>query len=326
MSHFLNRRCILGAGAALLATGSGARAQAWPSRNVQILVGFGAGGVSDVATRLLAEGLRPLISQSIVIENRSGASGMIAAGVVARAAPDGHMLLGVPGTITIVPSVINNLPIDVLRDLEPITIYATSPNVLVVRPDFPARNIQEFLAAIRAKPPEDFAYASSGLGTTVHLMAGMIERAANIKMRHIPFRSSAESIRSVIAGELPMVFSSVNSALPFIQAGQVRALAVATEKRTTFLPDVPTFDEQGLAGIRSDTWFGLAGPAGMPRALVEQIAGLCDKVMSQPDMQARFAALGAQPTGLGPDAARAQMEREVKLFAELAAAMGIRKE
>lgn len=320
------RRAVLGAGAALLAAATGARAQAWPSRTIQILVGFGAGGVSDVATRLLAEGLRPLISQPIVIENRAGASGMIAAGVVARAAPDGYMLLGVPGTITIVPSVMSNLPIDVLRDLEPITIYATSPNVLVVRPDLPARDVAELLAAIRAKPPEEFAYASSGLGTTVHLMAGMIERAAGIRMRHIPFRSSADSIRSVMAGELPMVFSSVNSALPFIQSGSVRALAVATEKRTTFLPDVPTFDEAGLPGIRSDTWFGLAGPAGMPRALVEQIAALCDKVMADPEMQARFSALGAQPTGLGPDAARAQIEREVKAFAELAAAMGIRRE
>ncbi|MGL4291272.1 MAG: Bug family tripartite tricarboxylate transporter substrate binding protein, partial [Phreatobacter sp.] len=270
------RRAVLGAGAALLVATTGASAQPWPNRTIQILVGFGAGGVSDVATRLLAEGLRPLISQPIVIENRAGASGMIAAGVVARSAPDGYMLLGVPGTITIVPSVMSNLPIDVLRDLEPITIYATSPNVLVVRPDLPARNLAELLAAIRAKPPEDFAYASSGLGTTVHLMAGMIERAAGIRMRHIPFRSSADSIRSVMAGELPMVFSSVNSALPFIQAGSVRALAVATEKRTTFLPDVPTFDEAGLPGIRSDTWFGLAGPAGMPRALVEQIAALCD--------------------------------------------------
>lgn len=322
----INRRTVLGAGATLLATGGHASAQTWPSRTIQILVGFGAGGVSDVATRLLAEGLRPMISQPIVIENRAGASGMIAAGVVARSAPDGHMLLGVPGTVTIVPSVMKDLPIDVLKDLDPITIFATSPNVMIVKADSPARNLQDFVAAAKAKPPEEYAYASSGLGTTVHLMAGMVERAAGIRMRHVPFRSSADSIRSVMAGELPLVFSSVNSALPFIQSGAVRALGIATSKRSSFLPDVPTFDEQGLSGVHSDTWFGLAGPAGMPRPLVEQIAGLCDKAMSDPAMRARLAALGAEPTGLGPDAARAQMQREVKTFADLAAAMGIRRD
>lgn len=326
MEAMINRRSALAAGAALLASAPGARAEDWPSQTIQILIGFGAGGVTDVATRLLAEGLRPLVSKPIVIENRGGASGMIAASVVARAAPDGHMLLGVPGTITIVPSIMRNLQIDVLKDLDPITIFATSPNVLIVKSDYPARTLQDFVAAVKARPPEEFAYASSGLGTTVHLMAGMLERATGIRMRHVPFRSSADSIRSVVAGELPLVFSSLNSALPFIQAGTVRALAVATEKRTPFLPDVPTFDEQGVAGVRSDTWFGLAGPANMPRPLLERIASLCDKVMADPAMQARFAALGAQPVGLGPAAARELMAREVRAFAELVAAMGVRTE
>jgi tripartite-type tricarboxylate transporter receptor subunit TctC len=323
----IHRRAFLGASAALLTVGGVAEAaETWPAKSVQILIGFGAGGVTDVATRLLAEGLRSRISKPIVIENRAGASGMIAAGMVARAAPDGYTLLGVPGTITIVPSVLRNLTIDVKRDLQPITIFATSPNVLVVNPGFPARNVQEFLATIRSKPPNEFAYASSGLGTTVHLMAGMIERAADIKMRHVPYRSSSDSIQSVMAGELPMVFSSLNSALPYIQAGSVRALAVASEKRTTMLPDVPTFEESGLKGIRSDTWFGLAGPAGMPAPLVDTIASLCASVISEPAMRDRLAALGAEPLGLGPDASRAQIESELAAFSELTAAMGIRPE
>ncbi|WP_439573926.1 Bug family tripartite tricarboxylate transporter substrate binding protein [Phreatobacter sp.] len=320
----IDRRTFVGAGAALMAGSRAVHAQAWPSRVVQILIGFGAGGVTDVATRLLAEGLRPLIGQSVVIENRAGASGMIAAGVVSRAAPDGHMLLGVPGTITIVPSIMQNLQIDVLKDLSPITIFATSPNVMIVKADHPARTLQEFIASVKAQPEGHFAYASSGLGTTVHIMAGMLERSTGIRMRHVPFRSSADSLRSVIAGELPLVFSSVNSALPFIQSGTVRALGLASEKRSSFLPDIPTFDEQGVTGMRSDTWFGLAGPAGMPRPLLEQIAGLCDKAMASEGMRARFEALGAEPLGLGPDAARAQMEREVKMFDELTTAMGIK--
>ena len=323
----IDRRAFLGAGAALLAIGGSTRAaEAWPAKNVQILIGFGAGGVTDVAIRILAEGLRSRISKPIIIENRAGASGMIAAGMVVRAAPDGYTLLGMPGTITIVPSVLRDLKIDVKRDLQPIAIFATSPNVLVVNPDFPARNLQEFLSTIRSKPPNEFAYASSGLGTTVHLMAGMIERAADIRMRHVPYRSSSDSIQSVMAGQLPMVFSSLNSALPYIQAGSVRPLAVASEKRTMMLPEVPTFEESGLKGIRSDTWFGLAGPAGMPRPLVDQIASLCANVMSEPAMRDRLAALGAEPLGLGPDAARVQIESELAAFSELTAAMGIRPE
>jgi tripartite-type tricarboxylate transporter receptor subunit TctC len=326
-SHALDRRALLGSavGVALFG-GSAGGTESWPSRNVQVVVGFGAGGVTDVAIRLLAKELRAVVPKPIVIENRVGASGMIAAAIVARAAPDGHTLLGMPGTITIVPSVLSDVAVDVRKDLQPITIFATSPNVLVVNPDFTAHDVPEFLAILRSKPPNEFAYASSGIGTTVHLMAGMLERSAGIQMRHVPYRSSIDSIRSVMAGELPMVFSSLNSALPFIQDGSVRALAVASEKRSMIVPNVSTFGEAGLKGIISDTWFGLAGPAGLPRPLVDQIATLCANVMSNPTMKDKLAMLGAEPLMVGPDAARAQIERELVSFAELTAAMGIRRD
>lgn len=301
-------------------------AEAWPARPIRILVGFGAGGVTDVVIRLFAEALRTRLPHPIVIENRVGASGMVAAGLVARAAPDGHMLICIPGTITIVPAVMASQPVDVLRDLEPISLFATSPNVMVVHPAFPPRSMQEFLAHVRARGPEDIAYASSGVGTTVHFTAGMLEAATGIRMRHVPHRSSNESIQAVIAGTLPVVFSSVNSALAHIQAGTVRAIGVATERRSSFLPDVPTFAEGGVPDVRSDTWFGLAGPAGMPRPLVERIAALFREVMQDPWTQTRLAALGAEPLGLGPDEFRALMQREVAEFRRLAAVMGIRPE
>ena len=322
----LTRRSLIASGAALALSGVRAHAEAWPSRPIQMLVGFGAGGVTDVATRLLAEALRPMLSQPVVIENRPGASGMIAAATVARAAPDGHVLLGMPGTITIVPSVMRQVPIDVLTDLTAISIFATSPNVLVVKADAPQRTLKDLLTEIKSKPPEDYVYASSGVGTTVHLMAGMLERASGIRMRHVPFRSSADSIQSVMAGQLPIVFSSVNSALPFIQGGTVRALAVASKARSDFLPDVPTFEEEGVSGMLSDTWFGLAAPAGMSAELVTQIAGLTIKAVGDPAIKTRLAALGAQPLSLGPTEAKALMQREVKYFAELAGAMGIKRE
>lgn len=322
----IDRRTLLGASVALLASRSVAAQAVWPAKNVQILVGFGAGGVTDTATRLLAEGLRQRIAKPILIENRVGATGMIAAATVARAAPDGHTLLGMPGTITIAPSVLSDVTLDVRRELQPITIFATSPNVLIVASNFSAQTLQEFLATVRSKPRDEFAYATSGRGTTVHLMAGMIERSANIKMRMVPFRSSTDSIQSVITGELPMVFSSLNSALPFIQSGVVRALGVASERRTPILPNVPTFEEAGLMDVRSDTWFGLAGPAGMPRHVLDQIAGLCAAVMAEPAMLERLAVLGAEPLLLGPDAAQNQIDRELTAFSDLTKVMGIHRD
>lgn len=327
MKNHATRRGLIAGGASLLGAGLTGAATAqdgtWPNRPVRILVGFGAGGVTDVAIRLMAEALRPSLPQPIVIENRAGASGMLAAGIAARAAPDGHMLIAIPGTITIVPAAMKNLPIDVLKDLEPLTLFATSPNVMVVHPSFPARTLAEFVAHARSRPPEDIAYASSGIGTTVHFMAGMLERAAELRLRHVPYRSSNESIQAVIAGEPKVVFSSINSALPHIQSGAVRALGVSSERRSDFLPDVPTFTEQGVQGVLSQTWFGLAGPANMPRPLVERIAGLFNGALADPALRQRLAALGAEPVGLGPDEFRALMVREVAEFRSLGAAMGL---
>ena len=299
----------------------------WPDRPVRILIGFGAGGVSDVATRLLLEGLRARLPGSVfVVENRSGASGMVAAALVARAAPDGQVLLGAPGTITIVPSMMKNQQIDVLRDLRPITLFATSPNVLVVHPDFPARTVAEFVAYVKARPRDELAYAHSGIGTTVQLMMGMVTRAAGLALRDIPYRSSNESIAACVAGQVPMVASSTNSALSFIQAGQVRALAVASPRRSSFLPDVPTFAESGLGDVISDTWFGLFGPPALDAALVQRIATLSDAVMAEPAMRQRFALLGAEPVGLGPAAFAQLMEREVASFRTLTRQMGLQPE
>ncbi len=299
----------------------------WPDHPVRILIGFGAGGVSDVATRLLIEGLRPRLPGSVfVVENRGGASGMVAAALVARAAPDGHTLLGAPGTITIVPSMMKNQQIDVLKDLVPISLFATSPNVLVVHPDFPARTVAEFVAHVKSRPRDELAYAHSGIGTTVQLMMGMLTRAAGLGLRDIPYRSSNESIAACVAGQVPMVASSTNSALSFIQAGQVRALALASQRRSAFLPDVPTFAEAGFADVISETWFGLFAPPGTSPALVQRIATLCDQVMAEPQMRQRFALLGAEPVGLGPQAFTELMAREVAQFRTLTRQMGLQPE
>lgn len=322
----INRRTLLGAAATLLGTGASLQAAQWPSRTVSLLVGFGAGGVLDVLVRILAEELRQDTRQPFVVENRPGASGMLAAGLVARAEPDGHTLLAMSGTITIAPALMKDLQIDVRRDLTPITLFATSPNILVVRPDFPAGTVPEFVAAIRAKPAGEFAYATSGRGTTVHFMAGMLEQATAIAMRHVPFRSSADSIRAVISGELPIAFSSVNSALPFIAAGQVRAIGVAGSARSNFVPGTETFKEAGIEGVASDTWFGLAGGARLDPAMVETIHARCSAAIRKPGIRERLATLGAVPLDMTPSATKAQFDREIDDFARLAARMNLTAE
>jgi tripartite-type tricarboxylate transporter receptor subunit TctC len=198
--------------------------------------------------------------------------------------------------------------------------------VLIVNNAVPARDLASFLALVRSKPPEEMAYSSSGIGTTVHFFASRIERAADIRMRHIPYRSSNESITAVVAGDVPIGVSAVNSALPHIQSGAVRAIAIGSPQRSTFLPDVPTFAEQGLPGFRSDTWIGLMGPAGMAPGLVSRIAELSTRAMADPTMRQRLALLGAEPVGLGPAEFRQLIGREVREYRELAAAIGIQPE
>ncbi|WP_426960073.1 Bug family tripartite tricarboxylate transporter substrate binding protein [Muricoccus radiodurans] len=321
------RRGLLGtAGAAIFARGARAQAPSWPDRPVRLLVGFAPGGVADVAARLLGDALRPIVGQPFVVENRPGASGVVAASQVARAAPDGHTLLVAPGTMTILPAMMKNLPIDVLRDLDPITLFVTSPNVLLVHNSVAVRDLPGFLELVRSRPPEDMAYASSGIGTTVHFFASQIERATGIRLRHIPYRSSNESITAVVAGDVPIGVSAVNSALPHIQSGAVRAIAIGSPQRSSFLPDVPTFAETGYPSFRSDTWIGLEGPAGMPAALTARIAELSTRVMGEPAMRQRLAALGAEPVGMGPEGFRDLMQREVRDFRELATSIGIQPE
>lgn len=322
----LARRTLLAAGSAALPLPARAQVPPWPDRPVRLLVGFAPGGVADVAGRLLGEALRPLVGQPFVVENRPGASGVVAAAQVARAAPDGHALLVAPGTLTILPTMMRSVPFDILGDLQPITLFVTSPNVLLVNRSLPVQDLAGFLAYVRGRPAEDVAYASSGIGTTVHFFASQIERATGIRMRHIPYRSSNESITAVVAGDVPVGVSAVNSALPHIQSGAVRAIAIGSPGRSAFLPDVPTFAEAGHPTFRSDTWIGLVGPAGLPPALTARIAELSTRVMGEPTMRQRLAALGAEPVGRGPDEFRALMTREIRDFRELGAAIGIQPE
>jgi tripartite-type tricarboxylate transporter receptor subunit TctC len=323
----VSRRGLIAAGAGLaLARPAVAQAPAWPDKPVRLIVGFGPGGVTDVAARLLADALRQQSGQPVIVENRPGANGVLGANLVARSAPDGNTILVAPGTMTLLPVMMRNLPLDVLKDLDPISLFLTSPNVLLVNRAFPAQDFASFLSMVRARPPEDVPAANSGTSTTVYFFARRIEAAAGIQLRHIPYNGSAASIAAVVAGEVPVGVSAVNAALPFIQGGQVRALAVGSPQRSSFLPNVPTFAEVGFPDFRSDTWISLMGPAGMPPALVSRIGDLAIEIFSRPSMQERLAALGAEPVRMRAAEFRDLLAREVREFREVAAAANIQPE
>ncbi|MET0568933.1 MAG: tripartite tricarboxylate transporter substrate binding protein [Hyphomicrobiaceae bacterium] len=295
---------------------------AWAQGNqLKIVVGFTAGGITDVFARLFAEEFRKHFGQTVIVENRAGGAGMVAASQVSRAQDDGSTLIMISGGYTIIPA-LQNLDFDPKTALTPINLIASAPNLLLVASDAKYRDLKSLVDDARANPAA-LAYGSSGVGATVHFMAMQLEREAGIKLNHIPYKSSAESVQAVIGGHIPMSFSALNSAFPLIQAGQVRAIAIATSKRSPLLPDVPTFAELGYAGVKSDTWTGIAGPAAMKSDAVARINEAVLKSLSIAEIRERINALGAEPVGQGPSEFKAVIASEIDQFEQLARGAGL---
>jgi tripartite-type tricarboxylate transporter receptor subunit TctC len=291
---------------------------------MKIMVGFGAGGVSDVLARIYAEEFKKRLNKTVIVENRAGGSGTIATAMVSRAEPDGNTLIMVPGTHTIIPA-LQKLDFDPKTALTPINLIASAPNLLIVRADAKYQDVKSLVEDAKANPGA-LAYGTSGVGTTVHFMAVILENAAGIKLNHIPYKSSGESVQAVVGGHIPMAFSALNSALPAIQSKQVRVLAIASEKRSGLLPDVPTFVEAGYKDVKSDTWLGLAGPANMPKDIVGKLNDAVMESLKTAEVKKRIADLGADPVGLGPDEFNKVILTELDKFERLARAAGLPKQ
>jgi tripartite-type tricarboxylate transporter receptor subunit TctC len=299
-------------------------AQGTSGQPIKILVGFGAGGVTDVIARIFADELKPKLNRTIIVENRPGASGTIATRQAAEAAPDGDTLIMIPGTHTIIPAM-RKLPYDPVNGLAAVTLIASAPNLLVVRSDSPYKTLDDLIKDAKAHPGT-LGYASSGVGTTVHFMGIMLETQAGITLNHVPFKSSGESVQAVLGGHIPMSFSALNQALPQIKAGKLRALAIATAKRSSSVPDVPTFDEAGVSGIRSDTWIGLAAPAKTPAKIIKTLDENVQAIMKTPAVDEKIKALGADPVGLGPSEFQALIKDEIEKFETLARKAKLKRE
>jgi tripartite-type tricarboxylate transporter receptor subunit TctC len=294
--------------AALWAAGA-AQAQNYPDKSVRVVVGFTAGGPTDVIARIVAQKLSETWGQQFYIENIPGAGSNTASGMVAKTPPDGYTLLVISTGFVVNPSLYAKVPYDAVKDFAPITLVAASPNVVSVHPSVPARTVQELIALIRANPGK-YSFAGPGIGSTPHLSGELFRIRFGLDLVHVPFPGAAPAVGAAIAGHVPIVFSAVPPAISAIQSGQVRALAVTAPKRIAALPDVPTMAESGVADQEADTLTGIIAPAGTPREIVDKLYREIKRVVALPDVQEKLSAVGFQPVVNTPDefAARIKLE------------------
>ena len=297
----------------------------WPTREVRIIIGFSAGGTTDIITRTLAPELTRLWGQPIVVENRTGAGGNIGADLVAKSRPDGYTLvMGSVGPLAVNASLYRNMPYDNLKDLTPVSLVADVPNMLVFNPKaMSAANFAEFMSLIKANPGKYF-YGSTGSGTTSHLSGELLRHQTGIDITHVPYKG-AVALNDVLAGEsVHFMFATIPSAIQHVRAGKLRAIAVTSLKRSAGVPDVPTVAESGVPGFDASSWFGLAGPAALPREIALKISGDIARILKVPEMRERFVAQGADPVGSTPDEFAAHMRAETVKWARLVKASGAR--
>jgi tripartite-type tricarboxylate transporter receptor subunit TctC len=317
------RGAVLGLLAAGAASRARAQAPAWPTRGIRLLVGYPAGGANDFVVRTVATPLSEALGQPIVVENRTGAAGGIAAEAAAKATPDGYTLFSLSSAHVLAPSVRKSVPFDPVKDFTPIVMLARSPYFLMVHQSVPARTVAEFVALAKSKPGE-LAYASSGVGAGPHLTTSLFMHVAGIRLEHVPYRGDADALIDLTSGRVPCAFLSVAPAIPHIQAGTLRALAVSGAERLSLMPDVPTVAESGYPGFAMDAWWSIAGPAGLPPSVVSRVAAATQPILDSPATAARYLTAGVVPAKLaGPEAFAAFVRQDRVRLDEIARAAGI---
>jgi tripartite-type tricarboxylate transporter receptor subunit TctC len=292
---------------------------AYPNRPIKMLVGFGAGGSTDVAARIMAQKMSEILGQTILVENRTGASGMIAAEDVAKSPPDGYTLMMASQTVlAVAPKLYRKVTIDPIKDFTPVAYCGASPLVLVVNPAFPAHTTAEMIAMAKAEPGR-IIFGTGGVGTTPHIASEMFQYVAGIKMSHVPYRGEAGAINDLVAGQIPAMFANLSAITGQIQGGTVRALAVTSPKRAPSAPDIPTVAET-LPGFAADTWFGIVAPAGTPRAIVDKLNAVAQKTLASDDTKKRYADVGMTSTGEGgttPEQLDAYIKSEIAKWSKV---------
>jgi tripartite-type tricarboxylate transporter receptor subunit TctC len=311
-------RAIIGALAIMGALGCPADAQDWPTKQVNLIVPFSAGGTTDLFGRLLANYMHQKFGQPFIVENRAGAGGNLGAAAVAKAAPDGYtFLVGTVSTHAINPFIYSKLPYDTVKDFQPVSLIARLPNILVVHPSLPANNVAELIAHLKANP-EKLSYGSSGTGTSIHLAAELFKIKTGTTMTHVPFRSSGDIMNNLTGGHINLAFDNITLAWPQVKAGRLRALAVSSTERSAIAPDVPTVADT-IPGFEATSWHGVFAPAGTPKPIVDKMAAEMKRILDLPEVKDKLFEIGAVASPMTPeefakfiDAERAKWQDVVK--------------
>ena len=310
--------------AALLSLAAPSRAQdAYPSKTITMIVPFAAGGSTDVIGRLVAEGLRSVLGQPVVVDNRGGAGGSLGTAAIAKAPPDGYTIgMGTASTLAINPATYKNLPFDVLTDLAPIGNVAAVPNIMAINPGVNAANMVAFIALAKSQPGK-LSYASPGYGSVAHLLGEQFKLATGTDLLHVPYRGMGPALNDAIGGQVQVVYDNLPTSLELVNSAKLRALGVSGPKRVEALPDVPTFGELGLDDINWMAFFGLIAPKDTPAAIVKRLNDALVRALADPDLRGKLAAQQAIVVGNSPDAFRAEIARELARMKRAVAAAKI---
>ena len=307
----LNLLLGLALAAGLPAIESAAQTAKYPDRPVKMMVGFTAGGGTDVVARILAQKMSETIGQTVFVENRPGASGLLAVEAVAKSPPDGYtLLMGTQTTYAVAPTLYRKTSIDPSRDFAGISMSAVSPLVLVVHPSVPAQSVKDVIAMAKAKAGT-LNFGSGGLGTTPHMTGELFQSVAGIKMAHIAYRGEAPAINDLLGGQIPLMFANLSAVIGNVRAGQLRALAVTSAQRAPAAPEIPTVAESGLPGFETSTWFALVAPAGTPPDVLARLNAEVKRALAQGDVKQRFAALGMTAEDSTPEGLDAYIKSEI---------------
>ena len=310
----LNRRRFVGLAASALATprlfSSRAHAATWPVKPVRVVVPFTPGGSTDITARLVSSRLQEIWGQSVVVENRGGAGGNIAADVVAHSDPDGYTIFIVGPGLATNQFLYASLSYDPVGDFAPVTLLITQPNLMCVPNSSPAKSVEGFIAYCHANPGK-VTFASSGVGTTLHLSGELFKRLAKVEMTHVPYRGGAPAINDLIPGRVDVIFDNMPSILPHVKSGSLRGLAVTTKERVPVVPEIPTIAESGVPGFDVFSWFGFFVPAKTPQDVVAKINADTNAALAYPSVKTRFEELGATPKGSTPAELAAYLKSEI---------------
>jgi tripartite-type tricarboxylate transporter receptor subunit TctC len=311
--------------ASALAAVSPAQAQEWPTRPVTIIVPFAAGGTTDIVGRIIAQALSVRLGQPVIIENVGGAGGNLGATNASKAAHDGYTIFMATVAHTMAPGIYEKLPYNFEQDFDPITVVASVPNILIVNPAVPAKNVAELIAYIKANPGK-VNYGTAGVGSTEHMSAELFRAISGTNIVHVPYRGGSPMLADLVAGHIQMSIETSGAATPFIKGGNVRALAVSPAKRSALFPDLPTLAESGLAGYDVTTWYGFLVPKGTSEPIRRKLYGQVVEVLKTPDIIKRLSDIGAEAGGQTPEQFAAFIHAETEKWVALAKKAGIKAE